>query len=138
MDATALAQKLIREPALGMDDAVPVRAAPDAGTVGRFNDYMATPPGGGVEPAAAVEASAAAGRSTPGDSILQGLSSMASDMGRSWKAAQDALNSTNGQPTMQDMMRMQIELVGMSMNYELVNKCVTRSTQNIDQLVKLQ
>lgn len=143
MDAATLPIKLERVPGLGMDDAIPLRAAPDAADVSRFNSYMADPAaaaGGGepVKPATVPEdAVARAARTTPGDSILQGLNRLGEDLGRGWTRASETLKGKE-MPDMRDMLLMQVELMGMSMQHELVNKCVTRSTQNLDQLVKLQ
>ncbi len=142
MDATALTLKLEREPSLGLDDAVPVRAAPDAGAIGRFNDYMTPAPAAadGVAPASAAgaeDAIARAGRATPGDGILNGLNSLGADMSRDWQSVKDVLAGKN-MPDIKDMLSVQVSLIGLSMHHELVNKCVTRSTQNLDQLVKLQ
>lgn len=142
MDATALTLKLEREPSFGLDDAVPVRGTPDAGAVGRFNDYMDTPAANAdgvapVTPAAAEDAAARATRVTPGDGILNGLNSLGADMSHGWQSVKDVLASGNT-PDIKDMLSIQVSLIGLSMHYELVNKCVTRSTQNLDQLVKLQ
>lgn len=141
MDATSLALRLTREPAVGIDDAVPVRSAPDAGAVNRFNDYMTAQPQDAdavtaAQPVAAKDAANPVGR-TPGDGILNSLNSLGSDLSRSWQSATQAIKGDQI-PTTQDMLRVQIELIGMSMTHEMVNKCITRSTQNLDQLVKLQ
>ena len=80
---------------------------------------------------------ARAGRATPGDGILNGLNSLGADMSRDWQSVKDVLAGKN-MPDIKDMLSVQVSLIGLSMHHELINKCVTRSTQNLDQLVKLQ
>jgi type III secretion protein I len=41
------------------------------------------------------------------------------------------------QPAISDMLRLQTELLQVSVQYELVGKAVSRSTQNIDTLVRM-
>ncbi len=133
------------EPALGLDDAIAGQAAPDAGLTLRFNQQMATPPAspGGTDPAAGVartgDAADAPARSNLmlGDSILQGLNTMGSDIQHSWQFVNEAL-ANNQTPSVSDMLKIQVAMIGASMNHELVSKCVSRATQNLDQLVKLQ
>ena len=39
---------------------------------------------------------------------------------------------------MQDLLKLQLQLVQVSVQYDLVGKAVSRSTQNFDQLVRIQ
>lgn len=72
-----------------------------------------------------------------GERILTGMQGVSSDFQAAWKSVAATLD---GNPTigMQDMLKLQMQLVQVSVQYDLVGKAVTRSTQNIDQLVRLQ
>lgn len=49
------------------------------------------------------------------------------------------LNSTaSASLNIQDMLKLQMQLVQTSFQYELVGKAISRSTQNLDQLVRIQ
>lgn len=95
------------------------------------------PAGGPLAAVHGLSPDAQAARSL-GDIILGGLQTVSSDMQRTWDAAGAAVGASPEQLTPQTLLKLQIEMSSMTMQYELVNKAVTRSTQNIDQLVKLQ
>lgn len=85
-------------------------------------------------------ADAIAGPAAPhsmGERILTGMQGVSSDFQAAWKSVSATLD---GNPAigMQDMLKLQMQLVQVSVQYDLVGKAVTRSTQNIDQLVRLQ
>ena len=97
-----------------------------------------------VQPAAA-PAVAAAGMNpvaslgqTPGDSILNGMSSVGTEFRDSWAAMQQALARPAGEMTTADMLRLQMHMVQLSVQVEMVGKVISKATQNIDQLAKLQ
>jgi len=74
---------------------------------------------------------------TMGDSILNGMQNLSADFQQSWKTVSSALESGNTMTTT-DMLKLQLGLTQMSVQYDLVGKAISRSTQNLDQLVKLQ
>ena len=127
------------EPSLTLDDPAPSPGGVDGGAAARFTELMESPgAAAGVTPAAeAVEGATAAAR-TLGDNILNGLQRMSSEMQQTWSNVGAALGGAGQNLGMRDMLRMQLGLSTMSIQYELVGKAVSRSTQNIDQLVKLQ
>lgn len=88
--------------------------------------------------AAAGSAPANATAITPGDSILNGMSSIGTDFKDSWSALQQALARPPGEMTVAEMLRMQMHMVQLSVQVEMVGKVVSKTTQNIDQLAKLQ
>jgi type III secretion system YscI/HrpB-like protein len=97
-----------------------------------------------VQPAAA-PAAAAAGTipvpsvgQTPGDSILNGMSSVGTEFRDSWTAMQQALARPAGEMTTADMLRLQMHMVQLSVQVEMVGKVISKATQNLDQLAKLQ
>jgi type III secretion protein I len=71
-----------------------------------------------------------------GDAILSGLKSASDDLGQRFTQAQTMLS---GQDLgVADAMRLQLSIMQASMQYELINKGVTKMTQNIDQVLKTQ
>ncbi|SEK10097.1 type III secretion system major needle protein, YscF/MxiH/PrgI family [Variovorax sp. OK605] len=120
-------------------------AAPDSLAAQRFAEIMnATPPADAgavlrsgpvaeplpVGPVAGTQASM-------GERILSGMQGVSSDFQNAWKSVSATLNSE--QPlAMQDLLKMQMNLTQISVQYELVGKAISRSTQNFDQLVRVQ
>jgi len=136
MDVTIIPVAL--QPSLGVDDLAPTPGAADAGAVARFSELMTVPDAAdGVDAPAAVEAAAPTGTATLGDNILGGLQHLSTELQQTWSSVGSALNGA-GALGMQDLLKMQLGLSQMSVQYELVGKAVSRSTQNLDQLVKLQ
>lgn len=121
--SAAPATPSLREQALGMD-------------VARFTAAM-QPPAEVVARAADAPLSASeAGKNTLGDAILSGLQSASDDLGQRFNRAQAML--TGPELTVADAMRLQISIMQASMQYELINKGVSKMTQNIDQVLKTQ
>lgn len=126
----------------GLQAAAPVQAplAADPLATERFAELM-----GGTQPTApaALNESAAALALPPpqdrtmGDSILASMQSVSSGFKQSMGMVQAALDSGQAM-TMSDMLRVQMGLAQVSVQYELVGKAVSRAAQNLDQLVKLQ
>lgn len=123
--------------------AMPAQATPAAAdplATARFAAIMDAAP---VAPSAAVAEPATApalpppGQRSMGDSILAGMQSMSTEFQQSWSRVNSALGSGQ-EMTVPDMLRMQMGLAQMSIQYEMVSKAVSRSAQNLDQLVKLQ
>lgn len=77
------------------------------------------------------------GSRTLGDQVLAGMQNLSEDFQQSWKTVSAALESGSAMTT-SDMLKLQMGLTQMSIQYELVGKAISRSTQNLDQLVKLQ
>jgi type III secretion protein I len=75
---------------------------------------------------------------TPGDSILEGMKGLGSDFRESWTALRTALESPMDKITLTDMLRLQLQMVQVSVQVELVGKVISKATTNIDQLSKLQ
>lgn len=74
---------------------------------------------------------------TLGDAILSGLQNMSNDFQQSWKAVSATLDA-NGPLTNTELLKLQMGVTQLSIQYDLVGKAISRSTQNIDQLVKMQ
>ena len=72
-----------------------------------------------------------------GDRILSGMQGLSNDVQQSWATVKSALDNTSNMTTA-DMLKLQMGLTQMSIQYDLVGKAISRSTQNLDQLLKMQ
>lgn len=127
----------------------PSAAAAPASDVARLQLALADIPGGadaaGVaqdavsitvgRPATATPSGPAAPR-TLGDAILQGLQSTSNDITSAWRATGEVLNKPD--ITISDMLRVQTMLLQSSVQYELVGKAVSKSTQSLENILKTQ
>ena len=73
---------------------------------------------------------------TLGDAILQGLQSASTDITNAWRATGEVLNKPD--ITVSDMLRVQTMLLQSSVQYELVGKAVSKSTQSLENILKTQ
>jgi len=73
---------------------------------------------------------------TLGDAILQGLQSASNDITNAWRATGEVLNKPD--ITVSDMLRVQTMLLQSSVQYELVGKAVSKSTQSLENILKTQ
>ncbi|WP_323018739.1 type III secretion system inner rod subunit SctI [Castellaniella sp.] len=117
-------------------------AQPDALATERFNAVMQAPQEMPLQAgvSAAVQSAFAAPSAdvpTLGGQILSGLRGVADDFSSTWKDIARNLDGMGAQPAVSDMLRLQTELLQVSVQYELVGKAVSRSTQNIDTLVRM-
>lgn len=127
-------------------------ALPSGSATARFAEIMAadmpdpTKPSGAapvggfgpVPPVGSGEAfSAPAVRNSLGDRILNGLSSASSDFQQSLNKVTAVLDAGEQMSTA-DLMKLQLNLVQVSIQYDLIGKAISRTTQNIDQMVKIQ
>lgn len=113
-----------------------------AGQAERFLELLQSG-GPAADPAAkgvTIDAGAlpAVGGQSVGDSILNGMRSLSNEFRSTWGNAQQMLTEKGAEMTLSDMLRMQMQLVQLSFQYELVGKSISRSTQNIESLVKIQ
>jgi type III secretion protein I len=76
--------------------------------------------------------------SAPGDAILDGMRSIGAEFNAGWESLKVAVDQSAKSMTVSDMLRVQMQLIQLSVQVELVGKSIARTTQNIDQLVKLQ
>ncbi|CAN7500693.1 hypothetical protein ASF11_24735 [Acidovorax sp. Leaf76] len=124
-------------------------AVPDASATARFAALMQAPPAAptamdsvaasmAAQPAAGSTAAAVKGPSSVGDRILAGMQGVSSDFQSAWKSVSASLDANSQSMGMQDLLKLQLQLVQVSVQYDLVGKAVSRSTQNFDQLVRIQ
>ncbi|MFC7206473.1 EscI/YscI/HrpB family type III secretion system inner rod protein [Comamonas endophytica] len=97
-------------------------------------DVAAAPPA--LAPASV--APAAPDSHSVGDRILQGMQGVSTEMRSAWTKVSDMLSPGHPMLSMQEMLGLQLHLTQASMQFELVGKGISRSTQNFDQLVRVQ
>ena len=73
----------------------------------------------------------------PGNSILAGLQSVPAEYSNKWRSVKSSLDEMSRNPSAGTMLAVQMGLLEMSVLYELVGKGISRSTQNIDTLVRM-
>ncbi|CUJ34750.1 EscI/YscI/HrpB family type III secretion system inner rod protein [Achromobacter xylosoxidans] len=74
---------------------------------------------------------------TLGNQILASLRSTTTEYSEKWQNISGRLDAMSSAPAIADMLRLQADLVQVSVQYELVGKAVSRTTQNIDSLVRM-
>lgn len=130
------------DPMLSGMPAVSVAAAPDASAVQQFAALMQPPAAEAASAAAAGTAGAAAqataiGPQSFGDRVLNGMQNVSNDFRDSMTRASDTLRADSSIGTHQ-ILSVQLNLSMTTFQLELVNKAISRSTQNLDQLVRVQ
>ena len=141
MDISALSAAL--SPAL--DTLKTPTVQPGADATERFARVMGAPDADVTAPTgvhAALQAAFAppvqgTGPATLGSQILSGLQSTTAEFSQKWQGIAGNLDRLGAQSSLSDMMRLQGELLQVSVQYELVGKAVSRTTQNIDTLVRM-
>ena len=132
---------LLNIAATELSAADPTTLAPDAQATARFAEIMqanpTTPVSGEQAVASEVAVSVNGTSQTVGERILGGLSSLSADFQHNWKSVAAAMDGKS-MTTTADMLNLQINLTQMAVQYDLFGKAISRSTQNIDQLVKMQ
>lgn len=115
-------------------------AAPDELAAARFASIMQSSEvvkAGSPQSANAAVTAPAVTPTSLGDRMLASLQGASEDFKDVWNRAETRLKA-NDSLHMQEMMVMQLEVMQMTIGYDLVGKIVSRSTQNIDQLVRVQ
>ncbi|MBQ2648835.1 type III secretion system inner rod subunit SctI [Achromobacter sp. SIMBA_011] len=74
---------------------------------------------------------------TLGNQILASLRNTTTEYSEKWQNISGRLDAMSSAPAIADMLRLQADLVQVSVQYELVGKAVSRTTQNIDSLVRM-
>ncbi len=76
--------------------------------------------------------------SSVGDRILAGMQGVSAEFQTAWKSVSASLEANAPAMSMQDLLKLQLQLVQVSVQYDMVGKAVSKSTQNFDQLVRMQ
>lgn len=74
---------------------------------------------------------------TLGNQILASLRSTTTEYSEKWQGITSRMDAISSQPSVAEMMRLQADLLQVSVQYEMVGKAVSRTTQNIDSLVRM-
>lgn len=120
------------------------KAAPSELVTERFAQLMAAPQADapaltGLHAAlqSAFTPATDAAPATLGNQILASLRNTTTEYSEKWQNISGRLDAMSSQPAIADMLRLQADLVQVSVQYELVGKAVSRTTQNIDSLVRM-
>ncbi|WP_241050096.1 type III secretion system inner rod subunit SctI [Achromobacter xylosoxidans] len=121
-----------------------VKTTPSELVTERFAQLMAAPEAGapaltGLQAAlqTAFAPAVDAAPATLGNQILASLRSTTTEYSEKWQNISGRLDAMSSAPAIADMLRLQADLVQVSVQYELVGKAVSRTTQNIDSLVRM-
>lgn len=138
METTVIAQLAVESLTRAPAESVRAPAPADEVTAARFADMMkpAIPPDDPA-PAARAAGSDPNRPATLGESILEGMNNLSHDFDETRRAVRASLDPGHAM-TFSDALRLQLTLTELSIQNELVGKAISRSTQNIDQLVKMQ
>jgi type III secretion protein I len=141
METTVIAQLAMESLTSAPPATVRAPAPADEVTATRFAEMM-KPVQPSDDPAPAAGAARAAGTdparpATLGESILEGMNHLSHDFDETRRAVRASLDPGHAM-TFSDALRLQLTLTELSIQNELVGKAISRSTQNIDQLVKMQ
>ena len=127
--------------ALGSTAPTPTPSASSDLVAERFNAMMSAaakaPEGSVSSSASSWTAATAEPAGTLGGHILAGLKSVSTDYADKWRNVTVGLNNMIDSPSAGNMLKVQSELLQVSVQYELVGKAISRSTQNIDTLVRM-
>lgn len=135
-----IAQVAARAVATPAPAAAPALSLPAADAGARFTELMAAgaPPAGPAAIPQAIAQAYPASEGSLGDRILRGLNRVQSSFGETVGAVQKSLDPGAPAPGVSDLLRLQLSMAQLSLQAELVGKVIGRSTQNIDQLVRMQ
>lgn len=120
-----------------------VSLSPSEAVTQRFNDIMsAAAPTPAVSPAmpAGLPVSVTASITESaglGNTILSGLQSIPSEYSKKWRNVKASVDEMSRNPSAGAMLTVQMGLLEVSVLYEMVGKGISRSTQNIDTLVRM-
>ena len=108
----------------------------------RFNAVMNVPdvqPLAGTQAVLQVSFAPAPLETSPtlGGQILSGLRSMSADFSSKWQNLATGIDNMSIQPTVVDMVRTQRQLLDVSVHYDLISKVTSRTSQNIDSIVRM-
>lgn len=112
--------------------------APDAAATQQFAALMQAPAVDAASLAPAAAASAAVNNVSVGDKILNGMQRMSTDLRDSWNKISDSLRPESAELSMQQTLGLQLQLSVATVQADMLGKVTSRSTQNFDQLVRMQ
>ncbi|MBV7485202.1 type III secretion system inner rod subunit SctI [Bordetella sp. BOR01] len=116
-------------------------AEPTALATAQFNSLMNAPVPAELTGVQAALQSALGPAAEPlptlGNQILASLQSTMTEFSQKWQGIAGSLEQVAARPAIGDMLKVQADLLQVSVQYELVGKAVSRTTQNVDTLVRM-
>lgn len=73
-----------------------------------------------------------------GDKMLARISSMGDDFNKTWSEVAEVVAGPENSMSLQDMLKAQLHLVRVAAEYETIGKAIGKSTQNVDQMLRMQ
>ncbi len=139
---TALIAPLARTSVAPPQEAVPglPATAPNELAAARFAAIMAAPDVAETAPTKNVVASLEPGvgaATSLGDRMLASLQGASDDFKGLWRTTESQINSEQNMGV-REMLSIQMQVTQISVGFEFLGKAVSRSTQNLDQLVRIQ
>lgn len=123
---------------------MPAVAAPSSLAMERFNAIMNAPDTGmpaltGLHSAVqnVSYASVDTTGQTLGNQILAGLRATSAEFSEKWQGISGRMESMAAKPSIATMLQVQADLLTVSVQYELVGKAISRTTQNIDSITRM-
>lgn len=117
-------------------------ATPSTAQIERFNAVMQADSASSAPGLAAVQASTEAPKSilNLGEQILGKLQHTSGELQTQWQHITNNLNTahTAAKPNVSHLLHTQAQLLQVSVHYELISKAVSKATQNVDSMVKMQ
>jgi hypothetical protein len=122
-------------------------AAPDASSAAFFAQLMSAPqPVPAIVQAAPVVPSVSASAVGPsssaaqsmGDQILAGMQSVSTELKTSWNSISSTLESTDTLSSTAGLLKAQLEIAQLSLQFQFIGSATTWVTDGINQLVKMQ
>lgn len=137
-----LSQSMLPAGPVGGTPSVADRVVPSDLAVQRFNEIMQAAPGAQPTAGALAVQSAlgaqAASPATLGSRILDSVQRTSTELSSRWQQVSATLDRSGHTLSVTDMLRIQTDLVQVSVQYELVGKAVAKSAQDVDSLVRIQ
>ncbi len=91
-----------------------------------------------VSPAVTETQPAVSKPTTLGDAILEGLGKVRSGLRDNWQSVADVVDPNIAPLTTSGMLQFQLKMLDLGFQYQMLAGAVTKTAQNVDQLVKMQ
>jgi hypothetical protein len=128
---------------LAVDDLAPGNGPEqaDSGAAARFSELLEAPTDAASEESAVDEVagpSAPTSPATVGDQIIGAMKNASVDMQKGWAQIGGILDRPSSQIGLNEIMKAQMQLVRITFDAEIWSKGISRATQNIESLEKMQ
>lgn len=120
-----------------VQDVAPVKRQYDGVDAERFSRLMEAPSASTPTPQIAPTKSVSSADGL-GDKVLARMSTMGDEFKKTWEQVADVVAGPDNSLSMQDMLKAQMHLVKVATEYEMIGKAIGKSTQNVDQMIRMQ